>query len=101
MTEKAKDLVLLTALKSHPAYKRLQELWLEDISEIETKRDLSAARGQESAWRYWAGQEKGAKRLMVRLDIEIERLKEEGADPSNAPSEIIEKLLSEARGEPQ
>lgn len=95
----ASRLALFKSLKNNPAYKELQFLWLEDISEIEAKRDVSASRGQESAWRYAAGQEKGAKKIVTRLDEEIMRLEDLGGDTKDEPSEVVARLLDEARGE--
>ncbi len=91
---------LLSTLEKSDAYKKLMILWMEDLTEIEVKRDVAAAKGQESGWRYWAGQEKGYKRAMMRLNVELSRMEEEGGEePLNKPSEMIEKLLAEARGE--
>lgn len=93
------DFQLLNSLKNHAGYKRLQELWLEEISDIEAHRDSAASRGQESAWRYQAGQEKGAKRIAMRLEVELAKLEDEGGEVAEKPSEVIEKMLAEARGE--
>ena len=94
-----KDYQLLSSLKIHSAFKALMLLWLDDVTEIEAKRDSCAGRGQESAWRYWAGQEKGYKRAMTRLDEGLARMDQEGGEVMEEPSEIIEKLLNESRGE--
>ncbi len=90
------DFQLFSTLEKSPGYKKLTLLWMDDLTEIEIKRDAAASRGQESAWRYWAGQEKGYKRAMMRLNQEIALLQEEGG-PREGPSEMIEKLLSETR----
>lgn len=94
-----KDVQRYIALRGHHGYKDLQLLWMQDISDIEAKRDAAASRGQESAWRYWAGLEKGYKKAVMRLELEIESMNDEAPDSLQAPSEKIETLLAEARGE--
>jgi hypothetical protein len=92
------DFQMLCKLRDSEAYKKLMALWLETITDIESRRDVAASRGQESAWRYYAGQEKGFKRAMMLLDEKISQLEADGGDPSDQPSEQIERLLDEARG---
>lgn len=94
------DFQVLVGLRKSEAYKKLMMLWMQDVSAIELKRDGAAGRNQESAWRYYAGMEKGYKDAILKLDVEIARLEEAGSDPSQ-PSETIEKLLSEVRGDKQ
>jgi hypothetical protein len=96
---KRETMMLLSTLAKSPGYMKLMELWIQEVTEIEAKRDSAASRGQESAWRYFAGQEKGFKRAMVRLNEELVKMEEEGGDIAQEPSEKIERLLSEARGE--
>lgn len=93
------DMTVLLKLEESVGYKKLMVLWMQDLTEIEGKRDNAASKGQESAWRYWAGVEKGFKRAMMRLNQEISVMEEEGGDTLNEPSEMIQKLLSEARGD--
>jgi hypothetical protein len=90
---------LLKTLANSEGFKKLMGLWMLEVSEIESRRDSAAQRSQESAWRYFAGQEKGYKKAMVRLAEELSKMEEEGGDFANEPSEKIERLLSEARGE--
>lgn len=94
-----KDFQMFSVLEKSEAYKRLMVLWMQDLTDIESRRDSSASRGQESAWRYWAGQEKGYKRAMMRLNQELTVMEEDGGETLAQPSEMIEKLLSEARGD--
>lgn len=90
---------VFTELQHSDGYKRLMLLWMEDLTEIETKRDTAASKGQESAWRYQAGIEKGYKRAMMKLNEVLIKMDEDGGDTVDKPSAMIEKLLSEARGE--
>lgn len=92
------DFQVLVGLRKSEAYKKLMVLWLQDVSAIESKRDAAASRSQESAWRYHAGVERGYKDAILKLDVEIARLEEIGKD-SLKPSETIEKLLAEVRGD--
>lgn len=98
MSDRATFAMLQTLSKS-PAFAKLVELWVVDVTKIEASRDGAASRGQESSWRYWAGLEKGYKRAMMRLQEELSRMEEEGGDIAQEPSEKIQRLLSEARGE--
>ena len=95
----SKDAQRFLSLRDHHGYKELQLLWMQDISEIEAKRDSAASRGQESAWRYWAGLEKGYKKAVMRLEVEIAQIEDDAPDSLETPSEKIETLLAEARGE--
>ena len=87
---------LLQTLKNNQAYRELQNLWIEDVSDIEIKRDAVASKKNEDYWRYYAGLEKGYKKAIIRLDIELAKLEEAGNDPTQ-PSETIEKLLGELK----
>jgi len=98
MSDRATFTLLSTLIKS-PGYAKLMQLWTTEVTEIETKRDSAASRGQESAWRYSAGREKGYKEAMMCLAKELLRMEDEGGDVLDQPSEKIERLLSEARGE--
>ena len=95
----ANNFTMLASLLEDPRYKALQEEWLKEVSKIEENRDRAAARGAESAWRYYAGQEKGFKKAMLTLEAALALM--EGHEDDGKPSEMIEKLLSSARGENQ
>lgn len=88
---------LLASLIKDPRYKVLQEEWIKAVSKIEENRDRAAARGAESAWRYYAGMEKGFKNAMLTLEVSLAAL--ESDEQEGKPSELIEKLLSSAAGE--
>ena len=91
------DANLLAALETHAGYKILEQLWLQDISEIEEKRDQAARRGNESAWRYWAGVEKGAKQLMVKLKVTLAEWELESTEEDD--QERLLKMAKELKGE--
>lgn len=84
----------LKFMEKSDGYKILQELWILQVSKIEEARDRAASRGQESAWRYQAGQEKGFKLAMtalVRALADMER-SEEGLDEDNAAEKLLEEI---------
>ena len=91
------DIIALRELLNSDGYKILQGIWLQHTIEIEEARDRCAGRGHESAWRYWAGQEKGFKMAMMTLQKTIDDFEKE-----NKPDEgqtYIEELLKSVRGE--
>lgn len=90
------DYIALKSLESNNGYLALQDLWRERFSEIQAKRDRAASRGQESAWRYAAGVEKGFQEAVMTLAIYLQSIDTE--DETNSSNEKIEKMLSEIRG---
>ena len=92
-----RDANLLAALQTHAGYKILEQLWLQDITEIEEKRDTAAKRGQESAWRYWAGMEKGAKLIMMKAQATLLAWDLESDEEDD--QERLMKLAKDLKGE--
>jgi hypothetical protein len=90
------DYIELTSLRDDPRYKRLQGLWMQRVTEIEAKRDSAAGRGAESAWRYFAGQEKGYKAAMMEIDLAVLQLETENENVKGETS--YDALLDEIRG---
>lgn len=91
------EYLALRRLSESSDYRMLEAIWMHHVSKIEQARDRAASRGQESAWRYAAGQEKGAKLIMTALQAAIVDMesKEEGL----ADEEKYDSLLKEIRGE--
>lgn len=87
----------LKRLENSPDYAILQAKWLYVVSEIQKARDSAATRGQESAWRYYAGQEKGAQRIILALGLAIADL--EAQDKELVDESKYDSLLQEIRGE--
>lgn len=88
------DYVDLKALEKSVGYQKLQALLVLQVSKIEESRDRAAAKGSETAWRYWAGQEKGFKLAMTALpralaDIEA---KEESMDADSNVDRMLEEM---------
>lgn len=87
----------LCRLRENPDYQVLVNKWLYSLSKIQTSRDNAASRGQEGAWRYFAGQEKGAQTIMMALELAIKDLEEKDQELVNESK--YDSLLSEIRGE--
>lgn len=93
------EYIALKTIEGSSGWKVLNDLWLYQISKIEEGRDKAAARGSETAWRYWAGQEKGFKLAMTALAralLEMES-KDEDMQVDEEAQKRIDKLLSEVR----
>lgn len=94
-----KEFVALRGLKDHPGYEVLQALWQAQYEKIQEAMDSAAKRGSETAWRYWAGQDKAFKLAVTQLDRALAQMEKEAVDVETKPQTIVEKLLAEARGE--
>lgn len=79
------------SLREDSRYKALEELWIYHLSKIEESRDRAAKRGQESSWRYYAGQEAGFKRATTALQMAIAQIEKE--DENMSSEEKVNKLL--------
>lgn len=90
------DYVALKSLESNNGYLALQDLWRQRFSEIQAKRDRAASRGQESAWRYAAGVEKGFQEAVMTLALYLQSV--DSSDETSQTNERIDKMLSEIRG---
>lgn len=91
------DYIALKSLEQHNGYKVLEALWIHELSEIEKARDNAAKRGSETAWRYWAGQEKGFKTAITHLQRALLQMENEGEDSTDSGK--FENLMAELRGE--
>lgn len=86
--------IILNQLMSHPGWKVLEELWLEEVTSIEDGRDKAAKRGSETAWRYWAGMEKGFKSAIIQPKIILARMEmdEDNSRAENKVADLIQEL---------
>lgn len=91
------EYLALKRLESNSDYQVLQGKWLYLISEIEKARDKAASKPSEGNWKYFAGQEKGAKIIVNALVLAIKDLEEK--DEELIAESKYENLLREARGE--
>lgn len=92
----AREYYLLKSLLDNPAFKLLEDLWIYHSADIEDKRDKAAAKGNESAWRYYAGQEKGFKRATTALVMALRDMEKKLNDLTEENKS--EKILEELRG---
>lgn len=74
------DYLHLRTLKEAKGYKLLEAIWMHQISKIEESRDKAAQKGSETAWRYWAGLEKGTKLMATALDRALLDMEKEDQD---------------------
>lgn len=95
MSDRA-EYMALKRLESNPDFAVLQGKWMFLVSEIQKSRDNAASRGQEGAWRYFAGQEKGAQRIVLALTMAIADL--EAKDQELVDETKYDSLLEEIRG---
>lgn len=91
------EYLALMRLSNNPDYKVLEAIWLHHLNVIEKSRDNAAQKGSETAWRYHAGQEKGAKRIVTALQAAI--LDMEAKEEGLAEEHRYDTLLSEIKGE--
>jgi hypothetical protein len=85
----------LKALEKSAGYQKLQALMIHQVSEIEKARDKAASKGSESAWRYWAGVEKGFKLAMTALPRALAEIEQKDDDLREETS--IDKMLEEMK----
>ena len=93
------ELQILSILKDHVAYKHLEDLWRARLSEIQEKRDKAAQRGSETAWRYWAGVEKGFQEAVTLLPLTILHMEDEL--DSGDSEKRLDSIVSQLQGEPK
>lgn len=85
----------LRGLQQNTGYKILEELWMHQVAKIEESRDRAATKGNESAWRYWAGQEKGFKLAMTAVQRALTEMEKDNENIETESS--LDKLLDEIR----
>jgi hypothetical protein len=94
------DFFDLKSLQMNAGYQKLQALWAHEYAVLMTGLQKAGAKGQESAWRYYAGQLKGADLMTGMLDRALLQMEKEG---ENEAFEKNEKsgtdILAELRGE--
>lgn len=74
------EYMALMRLMNNPDYKVLEAIWTHHLTAVEKSRDNAAARGTESAWRYYAGQEKGAKKIITALPAAMLAMESEDSE---------------------
>ena len=92
------DYADLVSLRSHRGYQKLQALWAHEGVRIMDGVQKSAAKNQESAWRYYAGQMKGFDLAITHLERALLQMEKEGENDINPATETVEELMKEIRG---
>ncbi len=88
----------LKQLQGSRGYQKLQALWAHEYALLMIGLQKAAAKGQESPWRYYAGQLKGADLMTGMLDRALLQMEKEGEAESPA-TEAVEELMREIRGD--
>lgn len=88
----------LMALQESQGYKILQALWAKEHAEIVKAMRKAGKRGNETSWRYFAGQQEGFELAVTHLERALLEMQvksaEEGheSDPSNQIEELFNQL---------
>lgn len=87
----------LASLRTHQGYAVLQALWVASGQELMKRLQTAAGKGQESAWRYYAGQVFGFEVAIGQLE---RALKEMERDAENTRESMdIDKVITQIRGQ--
>lgn len=89
------DYIDLKSLEKLTGYQKLEALWILQVSKIEEKRDSAGSKSQESAWRYWAGMEKGFKLAMTARQRAIADMEQKENDLRE--ESVADKILEEMK----
>ena len=87
----------LKQLQQSRGYQKLQALWAHEYAALMMGLQRAASKGQESAWRYYAGQLKGADLMTGQLERALVQMEKEGEGDNPATQDVTE-LLKELRG---
>lgn len=86
----------LKSLESHQGFAVLQALWASQGGRIMEAMQKAAARGQESAWRYYAGQLKGFDLAITQLERALAQMDRE--EQNKEEQKTADQLLKEIKG---
>lgn len=92
------DYADLKQLQGLRGYQKLQALWAHEGSRVMEGLQRAAARGQESSWRYYAGQMRGFELAIAQLDRALLQMEKEG-EGDNPATKSVEEILNEIRGD--
>lgn len=96
------DYVDLKNLAKNAGYQKLEALWMYQVSKVEEERDRAAKKGNETAWRYWAGKEAGFKLAMTAVQRALLEMEQKAVDVQEEENDPVTKLFEEMKlkGEP-
>jgi hypothetical protein len=92
------DFFDLKSLENSKGYQKLQALWAHEYALLMISLQKAASKGQESAWRYYAGQLKGADLMTGMLNRALLQIEKEG-ETDNPGTADVEELMKEIRGD--
>lgn len=87
----------LTALRDNIDYQTLKVCWAGQGQKIIDAMKRAAARGQESAWRFYAGQMAGFELAVTQLERSIAEMEAESQNKSADTN--VDDLLKQIKGE--
>jgi hypothetical protein len=89
----------LKALQNSVGYQKLQALWAHEYVKLMEGIQRAGSRGTESAWRFYAGQLKGADLMTQQLERAIMQMEKEGEAEASSTGKSADEILKELRGE--
>lgn len=90
------DYMDLKMLHGMRGYQKLQALWAHEYVRIVDGMRKAAKKGQETNWRYYAGQMEGFDLAVTHLERALLQMEKEGETDSPA-TQSVEELLREIR----
>lgn len=86
----------LMSLKMSEGYKVLQALWAHQHGKIVEAMRKAGKKGNETSWRYFAGQNEGFELAITQVERALEDMQKtmENENPQADPSRDIEELLN-------
>lgn len=96
------EYIELKGLQGSQGYKLLQALWAHQGLKMMETMQKKAALGNESAWRWYAGQIKGFELAVSQLDLALIQMEKEGDGISEVDTRAVDEvreLLDKIKGE--
>lgn len=93
----------LLQLKASPGWDILQALWIKEHEKIVDAMRRAGKRGNETSWRYFAGQQEGFDLAIMQLHRALAEMesKEEDVHESVEAKQQIDELMKTLKGEPK
>jgi competence protein ComGC len=88
----------LKNLRNSIGYQKLQALWAHEGAMVMNGLQRAAGKGQESAWRYYAGQMKGFELAIGQLERALLQMEKDG-ESEEAQTKTAAEIIAELRGE--
>lgn len=88
----------LKSLQSSPGWVKLQALWAKQYALVIEDLMKTARKGNETSWRFKAGQMQGFDLAIQQLDRALLQMEKEGED-ANAGPNAVDELMKEIRGD--